>query len=187
MNTNALSQQAPRIAPATLQMQVDPMLFKSGMRQLAAGVCAVTTHHDSEPHGLLVTAVSSVSAEPAPSLLICVNRSSSTHERIINAGCFCVNLLGEHDVELARQFMSSDRRSRFAGVDWETGITGAPILTQAIVSFDCELEQAIEADSHTICIGRVRDVRVRGESGQPLLYFGSNFAVVRPHGTSTSA
>lgn len=159
---------------------VDPVHFKAGMRHLAAGVCAVTTYDEGQPHGLLVTAVSSVSAEPSPSLLVCVNRSSSTYSRIVSAESFCVNLLDERDAPVARQFMSSDRRARFEGLEWAAGVTGSPMLSCALVSFDCALEQAVEADSHTICIGRVREVRIRGDAGQPLLYFGATFAGIRP-------
>ncbi|WP_051376717.1 flavin reductase family protein [Burkholderia sp. WSM2232] len=163
-----------------LQLAVDPAQYKAAMRHLAAGVCAVTTFDEGLPHGLLVTAVTSVSAEPTPSLLVCVNQSSSTHSRILNAKSFCVNLLDERDVELARQFLSSDRRARFEGVEWEAGITGSPMLTRALASFDCDIEQAVQAGSHTICIGRVREVRVCTGAGQPLLYFGASFTGVRP-------
>ncbi|WP_250502060.1 flavin reductase family protein [Caballeronia sp. AZ7_KS35] len=174
--SNSLLGDAARQLPSA----VDPLHFKKAMRHLAAGVCAVTTYDEGLPHGLLVTAVTSVSAEPTPSLLVCVNQSSSTHSRILNAKRFCVNLLDERDIELARQFMSSDRRARFEGVEWEAGVTGSPILSRALVSFDCDIEQAVQAGSHTICIGRVREVRVGSDAGQPLLYCGASFAGVRP-------
>lgn len=153
-------------------------LFKRGMRRLAAGVSVITTLDAEGPHGFVATAVSSVSAEPRPSLLVCANRGSSTHPRIAATGRFCVNLLAEEDEAIARQFMAEDRAERFAQVEWVPLATGAPALLRALVSFDCCVETAMEAGSHTIFIGAVQDVRLWRDGAAPLLYVDGGFARV---------
>ena len=82
-------------------------LFKSGMRRLASGVVVIATAHDNQRFGLAATAVTSISAEP-PTLMICVNRTSSAHDPITNARCFTVNLLREDDRTVADRFGSSE-------------------------------------------------------------------------------
>ncbi|MBE7198187.1 MAG: flavin reductase family protein [Parafilimonas terrae] len=157
---------------------LDPDLFKRGMRRLAAGVSIVTTLDAEGPHGFVATAVSSVSADPRPSLLVCANRGSSTHPRIAATGRFCVNLLAEEDEAIARQFGAADRGERFAGLDWMPLATGAPALLRALVSFDCLVETQMEAGSHTIFIGTVQDVRLWRTEAAPLLYVDGGFARV---------
>src|SRR4051794_2109966 len=119
---------------------IDPSLFKRGMRRLAAGVSVVTTAEQGMLHGFVATSVSSVCAEPVPSLLVCVNRSVSSHDVIRRTGVFCANLLSSDDIGLARRFSSSqDRSKRFEGCDWVPLVTGAPALPGALASFDCEI------------------------------------------------
>ncbi|GJD36051.1 flavin reductase family protein [Methylobacterium aerolatum] len=157
---------------------LDPGLFKRGMRRLAAGVSLVTTLDAEGPHGFVATAVTSVSAEPRPRLLVCANRASSTHPRIGATGRFCVNLLAEEDEAIARRFGAADRSARFAALDWVPLATGAPALPQALASFDCLVETRMEAGSHTVFVGEVQDVRLWREEGAPLLYLDGAFARV---------
>jgi flavin reductase len=155
---------------------IDALLFKRGMRRLAAGVFVITTVEQDVPHGFVATAVSSISAEPEPSLLVCVNRSSSSHDVIQRTGLFCANLLSSQDVELARRFSSpQDRARRFEGCEWVPLVTGAPALPSALASFDCEIADIVSVHSHSIFIGTVRDLRLWGDDIEPLLYFDGRY------------
>ncbi len=51
---------------------------------------------------------------------------------------------------------------------------GAPVLTDALAVFDCELEDAIERHTHLIIIGRVVASRVT-EGADPLLYWAGDY------------
>src|SRR5262245_29376527 len=125
------------------------------MRRLASGVSLVTTVLDGERHGLVATSMCSVSAEP-PSLLVCVNRSSQTHDALPEAGFFCISVLGAEDDAIARRFSSPEhRRTRFADLEWASLATGAPALTDALASFDCRIAKAVSAETHTIFIAHV--------------------------------
>jgi len=151
--------------------------FRDGMRRLAAAVNIVATMSDDKPCGLVATAVCSVSAEP-PMLLVCINRSAGSFSEIDRSGCFSVNVLRESHYALAKKFFESDRARRFDHVDWMRMKTGAPAIVDALASFDCRVEQTIEAGSHGIFIGRVVGVRTC-EVNNPLLYFNGNYAVLR--------
>ncbi len=154
---------------------IDPATFRAGMRRLAAGVSIVTTIEDGAPHGFVATAVSSVSAEPHPSLLICVNRGASTHDRIDRTGIFCVNLLATDDQDMAAGFAAASRERRFEDPRWTTLASGAPALSSALATFDCTVLQAVPVHSHTVFIGEVRDVRLWGDEIAPLLYIDGRF------------
>ena len=159
---------------------IEAALFKSGMRRLAAGVSVITTALNGERHGLVATSVCSVSAEP-PSLLVCVNRSASSHAAIHAAGFFCVNLLGQSDDDIARRFSDPSLRAvRFDDREWLPLVTGAPALVGALASFDCEITATVPSGSHTIFIGNVRAAELWQEQIAPLIYLDGRFGRCLP-------
>jgi flavin reductase len=158
--------------------------FRLGMRRLPAAVTLVTCRHDEKFHGLTATAVTSLSAEP-PSLLTCVNREASAHRAILESRSFCVNVLPHDKMALARLFASrrpEDRTNRFSTEKWSALTTGAPALDEAIVAFDCTLDQAIVYASHSILIGQVQDIRI-GDTHKHLMYLEGEFADLALTGT----
>ena len=83
----------------------DPLVhdFRAAMRQLAATVCVVTAGTGDGRRGLTATAVCSLSITP-PSMLVCVNRQGAAHRAITENGCFCVNILGADQLDVAHRF-----------------------------------------------------------------------------------
>lgn len=154
--------------------QVDPQEFKNGMRRLAAAVNIISACSDGQPAGLLATAVCSVCAEP-PTLLVCLNRSARSYAAISESGRFCVNLLAQEQSEMARRFLELEGADRFSACRWTTLKTGAPAIDGALVNFDCEITETVQAGTHTVFLGRVVAVRTT-EAGEPLLYFDGDYA-----------
>lgn len=143
--------------------------FKEGMRSLIAGVTIITTGDGDDRRGLTATSVCSLTVEP-PTLIACVNRSSSAHAVIHECGFFAVNLLSVEQVELAKLF--SDKRrieERFSSGQWQTLETGAPILAGSAASFDCTVQASHVVSTHTIFIGRVAAITVSTDI-EPLAY-----------------
>ncbi|MNT76447.1 FMN reductase (NADH) RutF [compost metagenome] len=68
---------------------------------------------------------------------------------------------------------------RFAEAQWASGITGVPLLEEALVSFECRLEQVIAASTHDMFIGEVVGIRGLQEQDGPLVYFNSRFAALK--------
>jgi flavin reductase (DIM6/NTAB) family NADH-FMN oxidoreductase RutF len=154
--------------------------FKQAMRRLAAGVTIVTTLHNKVRGGLTATAVCSLSADP-PQLLVCVNRLAAAHTMISEGENLCVNLLAHTHQRLAGLFAGQTGvlgAERFNAGRWTTLKTGAPVLQDALASFDCIVSEKFASTTHTIFIGRVVDVRVRTNGG-PLLYAGGSFAAIK--------
>ena len=152
--------------------------FRLGMRRLPAAVTLVTCKFDGDYYGLTATAVTSLSADP-PSLLTCVNREASAHRAILESQGV------RHQRAAARQGRSgaavrvahSPRIAgkRFTSDKWIELATGAPILNDAIVGFDCTLDQAIVYASHSILIGQVQDIKI-ADSHKHLMYLEGEFA-----------
>ncbi|HSQ95026.1 MAG TPA: flavin reductase family protein [Croceibacterium sp.] len=146
--------------------------FRSAMRHVAATVYAVTTGKIGERHGILATAVSSLSFEP-PSLLVCVNRTASLHEPLACADTFCVNVLGLGNREIAEVFEQARGEDRFAVGEWAE-VHGVPVLVNAQSYFICRTAHRHEFGTHTIFIGELIDAHHR-ENAAPLTYYDRHY------------
>ncbi len=154
---------------------MDVNQFKLGMRRLASGVSLITTVAEGKRHGLVATAVSSVTGEP-PSLLVCVNKNASAHDHIARSGIYCVNILSEAAQSIAANFSSAiDRDKRFDTGSWRILKTGAPALMGSLVSFDCEVRQAMPYKSHTIFIAEIVATEIWESDSSPLLYLDGRY------------
>jgi flavin reductase len=167
-----------RQVPPQLQLSaVDADQFRKGMRLVPGAVSVIATSFAGQKRGLTATAVSALTTEP-PSLLVCVNRSASAFEYFELSRHFSVNQLSTKGRDLAKVFSSSvpsDRSRRFRDDDWQVLSTGAPILKDAVVSFDCELVESKTFGTHSILIGRIVSVKTNQEI-DPLIYLRGEFS-----------
>ena len=135
----------------------DSAAFRHAMRALASGVAIVACGDGDERIGCTVTALASLSLAP-PTLFVCLARASSTLASLREAGAFSVNLLAARHEALAHRFSGRGGvhgPRRFDDARWITLATGAPILADALVAFDCLIEEVIERHSHAIVLGAV--------------------------------
>lgn len=154
-------------------MPIDKDAFKEALRGWASGVTVVTSRAGDKVHGMTVSAFSSVSADP-PLVLVCANRSSTTHGIIEEGGVFAVNILAEHQEEVSNVFASAKYEdSRLERVGWTEGETGAPLIDEALATLECKVSSAHREGSHTIYIGQVEAVHTNDTT--PLLYYKGGY------------
>jgi len=144
--------------------------FKKALQLWASGVTVVTTSSQKfGVQGMTVTAFTSVSVDP-PQILVCINESADTGVGIHESQSFAVNVLNSDQQDLSNQFAGgSSQLQRFENTDWKAGITGAPLLTNSLMSLDCKVVEKVFAGTHWIIIGEVQECVCR--SGEPLLYY----------------
>ena len=144
--------------------------FKKALQLWASGVTVVTTSSQKfGVQGMTVTAFTSVSVDP-PQILVCINDSADTGVGIHESQSFAVNVLKSEQQDLSNQFAGgSSQLRRFENTDWKAGITGAPLLTNSLMSLDCKVVEKVFAGTHWIIIGEVQECVCR--SGEPLLYY----------------
>ena len=153
--------------------------FKGAMREVAGAVAIVTTGDAAGRRGLTATALCSLSADP-PSILVCISKETATHEMIVRNGTFCVNMTASEHTQLALRFSGRDGvhgAEKFSEGRWRELVTGAPVLADAPVAFDCEVVSTVGYRTHSIFIGGVIASQVLpGRSA--LLYRKGAFAEV---------
>ncbi|WP_150290988.1 flavin reductase family protein [Sphingobium estronivorans] len=169
--------------PSPASVTHKPDLFRQGMRRLAGACTIITSVAPGQGRkgwaGLTATAVASVTAEPAR-LLVCVNRSTWAHGIIGQSRILGVNVLDDDALPLAQRFAGGVKpEEKFDQGGWLTATTGAPLLSSALVSFDCLVSEVIEASTHDIFICDVLGVLLREPGGDPLIYFDGAFLCER--------
>jgi len=135
--------------------------FRGAMRHLAGGVSVITAGRGKEITGMTVTSVASLSVDP-PSLIVSVNRGSSSWPLIKRLGVFGVNILTADQLDVAERFTGKGGlkgADRFTGAEWFTRASGVPLLADALAAIDCEVEDIVERHSHAIVVGRVLEMR----------------------------
>ena len=90
----------------------------------------------------------------------------------------CGECAGATQKELALQF-SRKGVDRWAGVDWQQGATGLPLLDGAIATFECRSRGRHDAGDHVILVGEVERCSYR-TGVAPLLYHGGQFYTEHP-------
>jgi flavin reductase len=166
-------EQGPDMMSAAMKLP-DPVLdkdtFRAGMSRLGAAVNIITTDGPAGRAGFTASAVCSVTDSP-PTLLVCVNRSSSVYDRFTENEALCVNTLKPDHEPLSRLFGGKTAMDeRFAAAAWSVGASGAPVLQDATVSFDCKITSKADVGSHTVFFCEVLAI-VCHEVADGLIYF----------------
>ena len=78
-------------------------LMKQVNRQFVTGVTVVTTMDNDTPRGLAVNAFSSISLEP-PTVMVCVQQTSSTHECLFRAQHLAINIMSVEQMDVVSTF-----------------------------------------------------------------------------------
>jgi steroid delta-isomerase-like uncharacterized protein len=159
------------IVTTTKQAAVDAELVRGVHRKFITGVTVVTCDDGDRPRGLAVNAFASISLEP-PMVLVCVQRSSTTHPALHRATHLGINILAADQLDVARTF-ASKTDDKFAGHPWTPGGHGAPLLDGCCAQLEVEIGERLEAGSHTVFTGRV--VFARHDDLAPLVYSGGGF------------
>ncbi|MDT8871447.1 flavin reductase [Komagataeibacter rhaeticus] len=156
--------------------------FRNGMAALASAVTVVTTDGPHGPHGFTASAVCSVSDTP-PTVLVCINRGTGAHPYILEHGVLAINVLhdGQHDLSDIFSSRSRSMNERFAAARWHAGPTGAPVLDDALASFDCRIREIRDVGTHTVVIAHVVDIVMGGEGVRPgLVWFNRQYGRAVP-------
>lgn len=154
-------------------MQVDSTAFRNVLGYHPTGVCVITSlDAHVAPVGLVVGSFTSISLKP-PLVGFFVGRESTTWPRIMEAGHFCVNVLGKDQAEICRQF-SKRPEDKFCGISHRPSALTSPILCDAVAWIDCKLNAVVETGDHYLVMGAVKDLAIQRQT-PPLVFCQGGF------------
>jgi flavin reductase (DIM6/NTAB) family NADH-FMN oxidoreductase RutF len=156
-------------------MPISSELFRDCLRHFASGVTIVTIRRGEETHGLTVSAFASVSPNP-PLIMVVIDHRHSACEFLESPGAaFAVNILHQDQMDLSNRFAWIKDEDRFAAGQWETAVTGAPVLQEALAWLDCTIHSRLEAGTHTVYIGEVQAASIPQPDQPPLVYWNRGY------------
>jgi flavin reductase (DIM6/NTAB) family NADH-FMN oxidoreductase RutF len=138
--------------------------------QLDPPLWLVTAAHGGRRGGFIATTVTQSSIVDAmPRQLITVNKRHNTHAIIESSSGFAMHLIDETQLELVWRFGLQSGRDvdKLAGLEFRTGVTGSPLLTQALAWFDCQVEARMDSGDRTVYLTAVVDGQLQ-RTGPPL-------------------
>ena len=122
---------------------------------------------------MVIGSFGSVSLDP-PLVQFMPGRQSETWKRIHASGSYCVNVLGENQLDLSNSFFNKEV-DPFEAIDWTAGPTGSPIIAGCVAWIDCSIEAIHEAGDHYIVVGAVEAMGEGTSGNEPLLFLGGAY------------
>jgi flavin reductase (DIM6/NTAB) family NADH-FMN oxidoreductase RutF len=155
-----------------------PQEFRAALGMFATGVTIVTARSpDGTLIGLTANSFNSVSLAP-PLVLWSLSRAAASMA-IFRAGShYAINILAADQKTLAERFAAKGA-DRWAGVTFDSGAGGAPLLHGAAATFECFNRSRYEEGDHVIFVGEVERCAHRA-GALPLLFHGGRYFTELP-------
>jgi flavin reductase (DIM6/NTAB) family NADH-FMN oxidoreductase RutF len=149
--------------------------LRNALGSYGTGVTVVTSGNSkSRLVGVTANSFTSVSLDP-PIVLWSLVSTSPSLEVFDQSGRFVINVLALHQIDLSKQF-SKTLSDKFAGVEFNEGLDGLPVIQNCVATFECKTIQRTVVGDHVLFLGQVENYVY--ESKTPLLFCQGNYVQV---------
>jgi len=150
--------------------------FRQCLGKFATGVTVVTcTDAGGDPCGITANSFSSVSLDP-PLVLWNIAKVSNSLAAYMNAEHFVINLLSAEQQPVSSHFARSDH-TLFDNIEYTLSADGAPVLPDALATFECRTHQIHDSGDHYLIIGEVTGFQ--SDDREPLLFYNGGYRSIR--------
>lgn len=157
---------------STPALSFDSTTFRRTLGMFATGITVITAQaKDGSLIGLTVNSFNSVSLNP-PLIVWSLANTSTVRSVLETCEYYAVNVLAD-DQEALSALFASKAADRFAGVDWEPGLGGAPLLAGCSAVFEVRNSQRHPGGDHLVFIGEVE--RCDRSEREPLVFFNGRY------------
>lgn len=154
-------------------MEIDGRELRNALGRFTTGVCLITVvTEEGDALALTANSFSSVSLDP-PLVLWNLQNNSEVFATYAGAKQFAINVLAGNQQELSSRYARKGDHQLEAG-QFTIGEHGAPLVNDALVSFECNLEATHPGGDHVIIVGRVEAMHERSE-GEPLVFYSGAY------------
>jgi len=122
----------------------------------------ITAQAGQRRGGLIATFVSRASLVPAlPRVTVGLAKHHHTWELIEASGAFALHLIGEDQLEWVWRFGLRSGRDcdKLEGLAARSGVTGSPILNDALAWLDCRVEARLDTGDRTLYLAEAVDAQ----------------------------
>lgn len=153
--------------------------FRDALGTFATGITIIAARApDGRPIGLTVNSFNSVSLDPP---LIVWSLAANLPSVPIFEACeyYSVNILAADQHELSNLFASRSD-DKFAGLEFDEGINGTPLLRGCCARFECRNTTRHPGGDHILFVSEVVRFDRDEEERPPLLYWGGSYRRLAP-------
>ena len=154
-------------------MAIESGDFRKVLGKYPTGVTLVSSKDDQGPFAMVIGSFGSVSLDP-PLVQFMPAKESGSWSRIKKTGRYCVNVLGEQQLDLSNSFFNKDK-DPFEAIHWSESTLGSPIIEGCVAWIDCLIGDVHEAGDHYIVIGEVKAIGATEKDEGPLLFLGGAY------------
>jgi flavin reductase (DIM6/NTAB) family NADH-FMN oxidoreductase RutF len=137
------------------------------VKQISHGVYVIGVGVGERQNAFTAAWVMQVSFDPLL-LAISINPEHYSYQLMQESGVCTVNVLGQDQCALAEHFGRS-AKDKMAGFQWQQAETGAPVLSESLAYFDCQVSHYTDAGDHKIAVCKVIRAAMLNQ-GRPMLY-----------------
>ncbi|MCS7296133.1 MAG: flavin reductase family protein [Chloroflexota bacterium] len=141
---------------------MDEQAKKTALRMIPYGLYVLGVGKGERSTLSTVNWLTQASFQP-PLVVVGVKQGTHTYDLLKEHGAFAVSVLGTGQKDIAFAFFRhvEPKEGKFGDYEFETAVTGAPILRAAPAWFECRLTDTIERGDHAIVVGEVIEAGVR--------------------------
>jgi flavin reductase (DIM6/NTAB) family NADH-FMN oxidoreductase RutF len=134
------------------------------LRQLSNGLYVITSASGDRHGAATVTWMSQASFKP-PLVMAAIRPDSNVFACLSESGAAAVHILDATQQEMAQRFFSPTCvvDHTINGEPFSPGLTGAPVLTNALAYFETLVRQIITLGDHAVVIMEVVEAECRGD------------------------
>ncbi|MBI5559841.1 MAG: flavin reductase [Deltaproteobacteria bacterium] len=126
--------------------------------KMSYGLYVVSSRKGGRKNGQISNTVFQAAAEP-PLVVISVSKENLTHEYINESKVFSISILSRNTPMTfigSFGFRSGRDMDKFKGIDYKTGMTGAPVVLENSVAYlEAKVVNAVDLGTHTLFIGEI--------------------------------
>ncbi len=129
---------------------------EKAIRKIRNGVFVVTFFLDGRSYGMTTAWVNRASFKPNM-LMISIGKNRKGYEELLEAEVFCVNILGDEHLEIARHFgnTNGNNLNNFNDVEFKDMENGSPMLKNCVSAVECKLVKKVDAGDHVVLFGEI--------------------------------
>jgi flavin reductase (DIM6/NTAB) family NADH-FMN oxidoreductase RutF len=140
--------------------------------KMPSGLYVLGARAGERRNGMTINWVTQLSFDPKL-VGVSIEDEALTHELVSEGGAFVVNLIAQEDRAIVRKFtkpveVDPDART-LNGFPYHDGVTGAPILDQAVAFLECAVRQWLDLGGHTLFLGEIVDCGFQLDEETPVL------------------
>lgn len=146
------------------------------LKEITNGIYVLTARRGDVRHGMSSSWVTQISGEP-PLVMASVDAKHVSYGLVRATRRFGLNVVGRRARRIEDFFYSPAAKAENNLASFETieAPSGVPLLADAMVTFDCAVEQEITAGDHTLFVARV-EWATRRSADHPLTSLDLEYA-----------